>query len=199
MSHVLDMAHMLVGPVTRLVANRETFIKQRPVPRPGVGTHYDKATGDEPRGEVTNEDYVSALAHFENGAQGILEACRVINGAKCDMSFELYGTKGALKWNMENMNALEFQRRNDTNPAQDGYTTLLSGPAHPFHHHFNPAWGCGLGYDDLKVIEAYKFLKSVVDDIQDEPGLKAAYEVACVQRAMMRSWDSGCWEKVEKG
>jgi predicted dehydrogenase len=52
-------------------------------------------------GAVTSEDYVSALVKFRNGSRGILESCRVINGAKCDMSFEIHGTKGALKWNME--------------------------------------------------------------------------------------------------
>src|SRR5581483_11451567 len=93
MSHVIDMAHMLAGPLERVVSHRETFIAERPIPPPGVGTHYDTATGEEPKGQVTNEDYVSALARFENGAQGILEACRVINGAKCDMSFEVYGTR----------------------------------------------------------------------------------------------------------
>jgi predicted dehydrogenase len=196
MSHAIDMAHMLAGPIRRLVANRETFIKQRPIPRPGAGTHYDRGTGDEPLGAVTNEDYVSALVRFENGAQGMLEACRVVNGAKCDMSFEVYGTQGALKWNMEKMNVLEFQRRNDAVPAEEGYTKLLSGPAHPYHKYFNPAWGCGLGYDDLKVIEAYNFLKSIVDGKQGEPGFKEAYDVARVEQAIMQSWNSGRWEVV---
>ena len=100
---------------------------------------------------MTNEDYVSALVHFSGGARGILEACRVINGAKCDMSFEVHGTRGAIKWNMERMNELQLQWRNDADPAEDGYTTLLSGPAHPYHRHFNPGPGINLGYDDLKV------------------------------------------------
>ncbi len=197
MSHAIDMAYMLAGSIRRLVANRETFIKQRPIPQPGVGTHYDRATGGELLGAVTNEDYVSALVRFGNGAQGILEACRVVNGAKCDMSFEVYGTRGALKWNMEKMNVLEFQRRNDARPAEEGYAELLSGPAHPYHKYFNPAWGCGLGYDDLKVIEAYNFLESVVENRQREPSLRAAYDVARVEQAIMRSWNSGRWEDVE--
>jgi uncharacterized membrane protein len=63
------------------------------------------------------------------------------------------------------------QWRNDANLAQDGYTTLLSGPDHPYHRHFNPAWGLNLGYDDLKVIEACNFLHSVVTSQQREPTL----------------------------
>ena len=162
MSHVIDMAHMLAGPITRVTSSKDIFIRQRPIPQQGSGTHYDVGRSDDPMGEVTNEDYVNALVQFEQGTQGILEACRVINGEKCDMSFEIYGTRGVVKWNMERMNELQLQWRNDANPAEDGYTTLLSGPAHPYHRNFNPAWGSNLGYDDLKVIEAYNFLQAIV-------------------------------------
>jgi predicted dehydrogenase len=195
-SHAIDMAHMLAGPIDRLVGNRHTFIAERPIQQPGSGTHYDTATGDEPRGAVTNEDYFSVLARFRSGAQGILESCRVINGAKCDMSFEVHGTKGAVKWNMEQMNELRLQRRDDANPARDGYTEVLSGPAHPYHAHFNPAWGLGLGYDDLKVIEAHTFLGAIAGDIPAEPSFKAAFDVAQVQSAVIRSWDTERWETV---
>jgi predicted dehydrogenase len=196
MSHVIDMAHMLAGPITRVTSDKEIFIRERPIPQPGVGTHYDVGAEDGPKGEVTNEDYVSALVHFERGARGILESCRVINGAKCDMSFEAHGTRGAVKWNMEQMNELQLQWRNEANPAEDGYLTLLSGPAHPYHRHFNPAWGLNLGYDDLKVIEMYNFLSCVVSGKQGEPGFAEALAVANVQQAIMRSWESGRWETV---
>jgi predicted dehydrogenase len=197
LSHVLDMAHMLAGPIMRVSSDKAIFIRRRPIPQPGSGTHYGVGSSDGPMGDVTNEDYVNALVQFTNGARGMLEACRVINGAKCDMSFEVYGTKGAMKWSMERMNELQLQWRNDENPAEDGYTTLLSGPAHPYHRHFNPAWGLNLGYDDLKVIEAYNFLRSVVSRQQGEPGFAEALAVANVQQAIMRSWESEHWEAVE--
>lgn len=196
MSHVIDMAHFLVGHMHRVVGSSHTFITERPIQTPGTGTHYDVATGQEEQGAVTNEDYVSALVRFQNGVQGMIEACRVINGAKCDMSFEVYGTKGALKWNMEKMNELHFQRRNSDQPAQDGYTELLSGPAHPYHADFNPAWGLAIGYDDTKVIEAYNFLQSIASGQQREPGFKEAYHVAQVQEAITRSWETDRWETV---
>jgi predicted dehydrogenase len=197
MAHVIDMAHMLAGPIARVSSDKAIFIRQRPIPQPGSGTHYDIGSSDGPMGEVTNEDYVNALVHFANGARGMLESCRIINGAKCDMSFEIHGTRGAIKWNMERMNELQLQWRNDKNPAEDGYTTLLSGPAHPYHHHFNPAWGLNLGYDDLKVIEAYNFLNSVVSGQQGEPGFAEAAAVANVQQAIVCSWETEHWEAVK--
>ena len=196
MSHVIDMAHMLTGPIDRLVSDRETFIRKRPIPQPGTGTHYDAGDANGPQGDVTNEDYVSALVHFKNGARGHLESCRVINGARCDMSFEIHGTEGAIKWNMERMNELQLQWRNHENTSEEGYKTLLSGPAHPFHQHFNPGWGVNLSYDDLKVIEAHNFLQSVANGVQGEPGFKEALDVAHVQHTIMTSWESGRWEQV---
>jgi predicted dehydrogenase len=198
MSHAIDMSNMIAGPIQRLVSDKEIFIRERPIPQPGKGTHYDVGSSDGPKGPVTNEDYVSALVQFENGARGYLEACRVINGAKCDMSFELHGTQGVIKWSFERMNELQLQWRNGANPAEDGYLTLLSGPAHPYHRNFNPGWGVGLGYDDLKVIEAYNFLQSVVTGRQREPGFAEVLAVAQVEQAIIRSWSSGGWETVKR-
>lgn len=125
--------------------------------------------------DVTNEDYVSALVHFANGARGLLESCRIINGEKCDRSSRSTGTRSAMRWNFERMNELQVQWRNDEVPAEDGFTTLLSGPAHRTTGTSTPAWGVGLGYDDLKVIEAYEFVRSVAAGQQAAPGFADAH------------------------
>ena len=39
MSHVIDMAHMLIGPIQRTISHRETFIRERPVVT-AEGTHF---------------------------------------------------------------------------------------------------------------------------------------------------------------
>lgn len=195
MSHVADMAHLLAGPVKRLVANRETFIKQRPLAVKGEGTHFSLRT-DGPFGDVTNEDYVGLLVQFENGVQGTLEACRAIFGPKCEMAFEVNGTQGAASWNFETMNELKLYQPDNTSP-HDGYARILSAPNHPYHGAFNPAPGTGLGYNDLKVIEAYQFLKSVVEGKQGAPGFGDALAVAELQDAAQRSWGSGRWEDVK--
>jgi hypothetical protein len=54
-----------------------------------------------------------------------------------------------------------------------------------------------LGYDDLKVIEAYNFLHSIVAGKQSEPGFAEALAVANVQQAIIRSWASERWQDVE--
>jgi predicted dehydrogenase len=195
MSHTADMAHMLIGPVKRVVGNQETFIKQRPLPVRGEGTHFTLRT-EGPFGDVENEDYVGTLVQFENGAQGSLEVCRVVFGPKCENAFEVNGTKGAISWNFETMNELSVYLP-DEEGAHDGYVRIYSGPEHPFHHNFNPGPAVGLGYNDLKAIEAHQFLKSVVDGKQGTPGFAEALAVAEFQAAVQRSWDSGSWEDVK--
>jgi predicted dehydrogenase len=182
LTHVIDMSLFLAGPIKQVVGNRETFIRQRPA----IGGTLS---------DVTNEDYVGALVRFANGAHGNLEVCRVIQGHKCDWSFEIEGTAGALSWNFERLNELEVFLPNE-NPAHDGYTRLLSGPKFPFHERFNPATGTGLGYDDLKTIETHHFLRSILAKRQGEPGFAEALRVAEVLQALDASWETCSWQDV---
>jgi predicted dehydrogenase len=190
----VDMAQMLAGPVSRVVAQRETFIPRRPMAVPGTGTHFTTRSGGE-LGNVTNEDYVGALVEFSNGARGTFEVCRAIKGPKCQMAFELNGTKGALSWDFERMNELSLML-SEGDLASEGYRRILSAPQHPFHQNFSPSPANSLSYEDLKVIETHQFLSSIADQRQSEPGFAQALAVANVQAAMIRSWESGSWEEV---
>ena len=197
MAHVTDMALFLCGGVKRLVSNSHTFIAERPLPIPGKGTHYSRGEPEDPKGAVTNEDYVGALLEFENGARGSLEASRSIFGPKNQMAFELNGTKGALNWDFERMNELQLYLP-DADGGRDGYIRLVGGDRYPYHGSFNPGEGSGLGYEDMKVIEAYNFLQAVAEGAQRAPGLTEALAAAEVHAAMIRSWGSGAWEDVTR-
>jgi predicted dehydrogenase len=195
MSHVVDMAHMLAGPIRRVVGNQKTFITTRPVAVPGQGTHFS-VNAAAPRAPVTNEDYVGVLAQFACGAQGSLEVCRVARGPGCEMAFEINGTQGAIKWNYERMNELQLFLPDGT-PEHDGPVLIQAGPGHPGYSAFYPGPANSMGYEDLKTIEAFEFLKSVVEGKQAEPGFAEALKVAAVQDAVARSWASERWETVE--
>ncbi len=194
MSHVVDLAHSLVGPIDKVIGQRDTFVADRPIPPPGTGTHFSVG-GDGARMGVSNEDYAAALVQFACGAKGTFEVCRVIQSPKNQNAFEIHGTKGALRWDFERMNELEVFLV-DEDGTRDGYTTIVAGPNHPDHGTFAPGAGVSLGYDDLKTIEACKFLLSVEAGIQGEPGFEDAVSVARVLAAVVRSWDTERWETV---
>ncbi len=194
MSHTVDMAHYLVGPIRRVVATKETMVKQRPLPQPGTGTHYDRGSPGDPTGSVTNEDYVGALVEFENGVRGTLEADRSIFGPQSQMGFEVNGSRGAAAWNFETMNELQLYLPEET-PA-DGFIRVLAGDAFPHHGSFVPGGGNPIGYEDLKVIEDLEFLTAVVAGREAPVTFADALAAAEVEAAMARSWESGTWEEV---
>lgn len=194
MCHAVDMALHLAGPIQRLVAAKETFIKERPLPRPGEGTHYDRGSPTDPMGPVTNEDYVGAMVEFSSGARGILEVDRSIFGPQSAMAFELNGDRGAASWNHETLNQLDLYLPEES-PA-DGFMRVLAGDTFPHHGNFVPGGGNSIGYEDLKVIEALEFCRAVAEGRSYEPGFGDALAVAEVLDAMIRSFESDRWEEV---
>ncbi len=194
MSHAIDMAHHLCGPIARVVATSAIFVPERPIPQPGKGTHYDRGAPGDPTGPVTNEDYVGALVEFANGVRGTLEADRSIFGPQSQMSFELNGSKGGANWNHEKLNQLELYLPEEQ--PTDGYMEVLSSDAFYHHGNFVPGGGNSIGYEDLKTIELYEYLRAVLGERESSPDFGDALAVANVMDAMVRSWESGRWEDV---
>jgi predicted dehydrogenase len=194
LSHSIDLAHMLVGPISKVVGTGHTFITERPLPKAG-GTHYDLGHPDDPTGTVENEDYFGCMVEFENGARGVFESSRAIMGPESQNAFEVYGTKGSLMWNLETMNELHLYLAGD---RARGYTTVYAGDRYPYHGNFVPGDANAIGYEDMKVIEDYEFLTSVAAGRQHEPGFAEAIDYVSVQHALLRSWHSERWEKVER-
>jgi predicted dehydrogenase len=195
MSHVVDSALMLAGSICRVVGNRRTFVTERPLLAAGQGTHFSTGS-DGSRGPVTNEDYVGALVEFTEGAVGTFEVCRVAKGHGCEMAWEVDGTLGSLKWNYQRMNELVIHLP-DGHPAHAGHAVIQAGPQHPHYAAFYPGPANSMSYEDVKVIEAYEFLKSVATGQQGQPGFLDVLRVAEVLAAIERSWSSHGWENVQ--
>ena len=194
MSHAIDMAQYLCGPIKKVVSVKEIFVKERPLPTPGAGTHYDRGKPGDPTGEVTNEDYVGALVEFENGVRGTLEADRSIFGPQSQMSFEMNGSKGAAYWDHEKLNQLSLYLPEEQ--PTDGFVEVLSGDAYKHHGNFVPGGGNSIGYEDLKTIEALEFITAVAEGRPNKPDFGDALANASVAAAMVRSWESEKWEDV---
>jgi predicted dehydrogenase len=195
MSHSVDLAHMLIGPITRVVGTLETFIRERPLPNPSrPPTHYVRGLPDDPTGTVTNEDYAGMLCEFASGARGTFETSRSIVGPESQNAFEVYGTKGALAWNLEKLNELQLYLVEDD--LHTGYRTVFGGDRFPYHGNFVPGSANGIGFEDLVVIEDYEFCRSVAEGREHRPGFGDAVEWVSVQAALLRSAESGRWEDV---
>ena len=194
LSHAVDLAHMLLGPITRVVGTAATFIPERPLPIAGGGTHYGRGEPHDPRGSVTNEDYAGMLCEFAGGARGTFESSRTMVGPESQMAFDVYGTQGALGWNLEHLNELRLYLADGE--LHTGYTTVFGGERFPPHGNFVPGSANPIGFEDLIVIEDYEFCRSVLARTPHRPGFADALEWVSVQAALLRSCDSERWEPV---
>ena len=178
----------LAGPICRVVSRSNTLITHRPVAA-AEGTHFS-VNPDGPREPVTNEDYVGALAEFGHGAVATLEAGRAARGTACEMVFEINGTQGEVRWDFERMNECNLHLAGGS-AGHDGTTRLFARPGHPFFHRFYPGVGNGMGYEDLKMIEAYQFLNAVSHGESMEADFGAALDVARVHAAFVGEREVG--------
>ena len=194
MSHAIDMAQFLCGPISRVVSVKDIFVKERPLPTPGAGTHYESGEPGDPTGAVTNEDYVGALVQFANGVRGTLEVDRSIFGPQSSMAFELNGSKGAAAWDHEKLNQLQLYLPEEQ--PVDGFVEVLGGDAFPHQGNIVPGGGNSIGYEDMKIIEALEFLESVTVGRRHRPDFGDALATASVAATMVRSWESERWEDV---
>ncbi|WP_171110683.1 MULTISPECIES: Gfo/Idh/MocA family oxidoreductase [Streptomyces] len=192
-SHGADLARFLLGDIAALTADAAIFVPERARPT-GATAGHSRATGGE-LGPVENEDYVSALLRFASGARGVLEACRVSVGEQNNYGFEVHGTKGAVFWDFRRMNELGISR--GTAYQDQPVSTVYVGPGHGEFAAFQPGAANAMGYDDLKVIEAYRFLRSIAEGTPHGATLPDAVHSAVVLDAMARSAESGAWVTVD--
>ena len=134
------------------------------------------------------------LCRFDSGATGTFEVSRTVVGPESQNAFEVYGTKGALAWNLEQINELKYYRTEDG--PNSGYTTIFGGDRFPFHGAFAPGKANSIGFEDLVAIEDFAFLQSLATGGSFTPGFAEAVDVVSVQQALIDSWTSRTWESV---
>jgi predicted dehydrogenase len=197
LSHVADLAQYALGErITQVTAASAIVHPRRPIVPMGVGTHFSvvaEALDDSELGTVENEDYAAALVRFGSGAIGTCEVSRVVVGPQCGLVLEVYGTEGSASWDFERMNELRV-----ATSASGGYTTVLGNDGLGDYGRFQPGPGMAMGYDDLKVIEAARFLAAVLGvDAGPRPCTVAdAHSAAEVVAATVCSTNTGSWVDV---
>lgn len=175
--HMINGARALIGPITDVMAQIETVHATRP------------------GGTVDNDDQAQMMVTFANGASGHLHFSRVSTGRKMGYVYEVVGTKGTIRFDGEDQNALWLYRMSDPEPER-GFRKVLTGPAHPNYAAFCQGPGHGTGYQDQIIIEARDFLQAIETGTPVWPTLAEGLEVARVVEAAWASSDSRTWQSV---
>ncbi len=166
-SHSVDLAHFLVGDIKTVTCLTAQFIAERPLPGAGAATFSAGANSSKEKGKVTVEDAALMMVQFENGAIGSFEATRFATGRKNYNTFEIYGSKGSLRFNLERMNELEFFSMEDPEDWRGFRTIIVTEDSHPYISHWWPP-GHIIGYE-------HAFTHAVADFIQAVESGKPIY------------------------
>jgi predicted dehydrogenase len=175
--HMINAARALIGPITELSAAVEIVHKDRG----GV--------------EVTNDDQAQMMCRFDNGAMGHLFFSRVATGRKMGYAYEIHGTKGAIKFDQEDQNALHLYTMEGPE-AERGFRKILTGPAHPDYLPFCQGPGHGTGYQDQIIIEAHDFIRAIETETLIWPTFEEGMEVNRVVKAAHASHAQKAWVSV---
>lgn len=182
-SHGVDLVRHLVADVTELVADDAVFLHERPLVSGAVLRSSRIADGD--RGQVENEDYVGALFRLVGGARGTLTASRVAVGEQCRYVVDVHGDRGALRWDFRRMGELQLCLDQDVENA--GYHTHFVAPGDGQLTAFQPGAGVAMSFDDLKVIEAERLIRSIADGTPHGATVDDAWAAAEVVEAIHAS------------
>ncbi|CAM3795606.1 Gfo/Idh/MocA family protein [Tsukamurella ocularis] len=188
-SHGVDLVTYLLGDIDALVADTAIFIPERSEPTGATSGHQLATSGV--RGPVENEDYLSAQLRLASGARCVLEASRVAVGEQNSYGFEVHGTSGMVRWDYRRMGELEASLGTDF--QDQPVSTVHVGPGSGDYAAFQPGAANPMGYDDLKVIEAQHFLRSIVTGVPEGATVEDAVRSARALDAMTRSVDEGRW------
>jgi predicted dehydrogenase len=189
-SHVFGFLDYLVGPVTELVADTAIQTKYRPSPN-GSGDGSDAAG----LVEVTNLDIATVLCRFRNGAMGTIDFSRVAMGRKFLQTYEIYGTKGSLLYDNDEINRVRFYSDGDPVGAK-GFREIDVGAEVESYRAFLPMPNFGLGYNETKLIEVSEVIRSVSRREPAWPTFTDAVRLVELVDATVRSGAERRWVRV---
>jgi len=191
LAHSIDTAMWLNGPITRVVADTETFVKER----------MHQETGEvQP---VGIDDACMFLARFANGSMGTFESTRYARGRKNYNTFEMNGADGSVKFDLEDpqyLDFFEYTQMQSGKKVEDHLTGWRRVHVTNSEHPYMDKWwvpGCTVGYEHTFIHALADFLEGVEKGTPTQPDFRNALQTQKVCDAVLASAQSGGW--VETG
>jgi predicted dehydrogenase len=172
LSHLIDLALWLNSPITELCSMLKTFVPGRDV-----------------------DDAAVMLTRFANGSIGTFEASRYGTGNRNRNMFEIHGSKGAVVFNLEEMNRLQFFDVADPSELSGMRNILVTGPGHPYVNQFWPP-GHVIGYEHTFVATLADFLKAMDEGTEFHPNFEDGLKVQRVLGAVDEAAEKRAWVRV---
>lgn len=187
--HAVDLVRALWGEFRSVACLQRTFIPWRPRPDGAGLSHVDV------------DDVSLAQAELANGAVGTLEFSRLATGSEDELRIELYGDRGALRFNLMEPDWLyAYDGRPPDQPlgGERGWQQVAVLGRYPEKGAL-PGAKCTQGWMRFHVASAYDFLNNVAREEMSwySPGFNEGQEAQRVVEALQRSaTNNGAWVSV---
>jgi predicted dehydrogenase len=179
LSHRIDYAHYLVGPIARLAANLRMFIPMR-----------GRAASDV-------DDWAAILADFDSGTTGVLESTKLATGVGEGHGGEdlvqINGTEGSVAYSTQNPLQIRIARRGDSAlKTIDIPREILVWPGSPR----DPTQGDPLV--TFRYDQSFEFIDAIVNNRPATPSLLDGANVQAVMDATGLAAEKRRWVALEE-
>jgi predicted dehydrogenase len=185
LAHCIDTALWQNGPITRVNAMTETFIKER--------LHAETGTLQ----PVGIDDACTFFCRFANGSLGNFESTRYARGHKALYTFEINGEHASLRWDLHDLHRLEWFDHGDPERLRAWRSIHVTdhGGGQPYMDHW---WvpGLQIGYAESFVHQIADFLTAVAAGKSCSPSFREALQTQQVCAAVLDSARLGAWVDV---
>lgn len=184
-SHLLSISQFIMGDITAVNAMSTLVFPKRP-----------KAPGSTELADVENEDIMTFMAEYANGAVGTIACSRVATGRKNYLCYEIQGTKGSVRYDLERMGEVQVYFQSD-DERDRGFRTVLLNPRHKGYSAFQPAGGISIAYNDMKVLEVHELFSALTQGTPYHSNFEFGYKIDRTVAAVLESAKKRAWVDVK--
>ena len=184
-SHLLSISQFIMGDISKVNAMSATVFPKRP-----------KAAGSTEMADVENEDIMTFLAEYANGAVGTIACSRVAAGRKNYLAYEIQGTKGSVRYDLERMGEVQVYFQSD-NERDRGFRTVLLNPKMKGYSAFQPAGGISIAYNDMKILEVHELFSAITQGAPYACNFAFGYKIDRTVAAVLESAKTHMWVDVK--
>jgi predicted dehydrogenase len=204
-AHAIDLAQFVTGlNLAKVSGVIDTIVKERPLLKgstSGAGPSDAGLSGAAGTGygQVTVDDIAIFTGRFESGALASFEASRFATGRKNALQIEVSGDKGALAFDLEDLNSVQFYDRTAPADRQGFRKILVTEAEHPYVSAWWPA-GHMLGYEHGFSHQVKDLVEGIVGGTVPHPSFADGLRVQRVLDAVERSSENdSAWTRVASG
>jgi predicted dehydrogenase len=192
LAHSIDTAMWLNGPIARVTAKTETFVKER---KHAISGKVEA---------VSIDDACMFLAVFANGSMGTFESTRYARGRKNFNTFEMNGADGSIYFDLEEPEYLQFfeYKQLQSGKKMESHLTgwrkiHVTNSEHPYMSHYWVPGTC-IGYEHTFLNQLADFVAGIESGVPAQPDFRTGLQTQKVCDAVLESARSGSWVEIPR-